>query len=139
VRDRALGAQGKARGAPCRRPTLATSNAARPRRAEQVPSACRWMRPRSGMPRRTTPAGWHAPARSHPRKRGPCSTLRRVAPSTRSLERDEHLLGCVRCGVCGVGRLVGALAATAPPSLHPSAPDATRIARIDQSFPSSSV
>jgi hypothetical protein len=49
-----------------------------------------WMRPRSATLGAPIPRDSRAPARSHPRKRGPCSTLRCAADTGRNPEQRQY-------------------------------------------------
>ena len=58
-----------------------TSNAASRGGRSRFQALHAWMRPRSATMGAPNPRDSHAPSRSHPRTRGPCSTLRCAADS----------------------------------------------------------
>src|SRR5471030_3211864 len=72
---------GKAPGEGNSRSIAKTSNAASRGGRSRFQAYFAWMRPRSATLGALDPRDSHAPARSHPRERGPCSTLRCAADS----------------------------------------------------------
>ena len=73
--------EGKAPGADHSHSMVKTSNAASRGGRSRLQALLAWMRPRNATESAPIPRDSHAPARSHPRKRSPGSTLRCAADS----------------------------------------------------------